>query len=105
MQRTKRPISRPRSSGESATKSTTTVRRDIGREILEGVRELKQGRNGHITTLPPIAGTREALALSQAEFARQRKALAAAFPGWGTVEVGSLVDKAVAAARRKPGKR
>jgi len=70
MRNTKPLISRPRPSGESARKSTKTVKRDIGREILEGVRELKQGRTGRITTLPPIARTREALALSQAEFAR-----------------------------------
>ncbi len=45
-------------------------RRDVGAEILEGVRELKRGRHGRITTLPPIAATREGMGLSQAQFAR-----------------------------------
>jgi putative transcriptional regulator len=44
-------------------------KRDIGAEILAGIREIKRGRSGRITNLPPIAGTREAMGLSQAQFA------------------------------------
>ena len=45
------------------------TKRDIGAEILAGVRELKQGRTGRVTTIPSIAGTRERMGLSQAQFA------------------------------------
>ena len=44
-------------------------KRDIGAEILAGVRELKRGRTGRVTTFPSIAGTRERMGLSQAQFA------------------------------------
>ena len=46
------------------------AKRDIGAEILTGIRELKRGQSGRISTLPPIAVTRENLGLSQAQFAR-----------------------------------
>lgn len=45
-------------------------KRDIGAEILAGMQELKRGQSGRISTLPPIAGTREIMGLSQAQFAR-----------------------------------
>lgn len=45
-------------------------RRDLGGEILEGMRELKRGRHGRITTLPPVGATRESLGFSQSQFAR-----------------------------------
>ena len=45
-------------------------KRDIGAEILTGIRELKRGQSGRISTLPSIAGTRETMGLSQAQFAR-----------------------------------
>ncbi len=45
------------------------AKRDIGAEILEGIRELKRGRAGRVTTIPSIARTREAMSLSQAQFA------------------------------------
>jgi len=44
--------------------------RDVAAEILSGIRELKRGRAGRVTNLPPIAQTREAMSLSQAQFAR-----------------------------------
>lgn len=47
-----------------------TAKRDIGAEILSGIRELKRGELGRVINLPPIASTREAMGLSQAEFAR-----------------------------------
>jgi putative transcriptional regulator len=46
------------------------AKRDIGAEILSGIRELKRGESGRIAHLPPIAGTRERMGLSQAQFAR-----------------------------------
>ena len=43
-------------------------RRDIGREILEGLRELKCEEHGRIVNLPDVAYVREKV-LSQARFA------------------------------------
>lgn len=44
--------------------------RDIGSEILEGIREIKRGEVGRIVTFPPVAETRARVGLSQSEFAR-----------------------------------
>ena len=44
-------------------------RRDIGREILEGLRELKRGEIGRVVTLPAVASIRARTGLSQAKFA------------------------------------
>lgn len=43
--------------------------RDIGREILEGLRELKREEHGRIVNLPDVASVREKVGLSQARFA------------------------------------
>ncbi len=48
----------------------TKPRRDIGQEILTGIRELKRGEVGRVITLPPIAEIRAKVGLSQSEFAR-----------------------------------
>jgi len=45
------------------------TKRDIGREILEGIRQLKRGKHGRIITVPPVASIRERTGLSQARFA------------------------------------
>ncbi|MCZ7625005.1 MAG: transcriptional regulator [Candidatus Methylomirabilota bacterium] len=44
--------------------------RNIGREILEGLREIKQGDYGRVITIPSITGVREKTGLSQARFAQ-----------------------------------
>lgn len=44
--------------------------RDIGAEILAGIRQLKRGKVGRIVTYPPVAETRARVGLSQADFAR-----------------------------------
>lgn len=44
--------------------------RNIGAEILEGIREIKRGEVGRIVTFPPVAETRARVGLSQSEFAR-----------------------------------
>ena len=44
--------------------------RNIGHEILEGIRQLKRGKVGRITNCPPVAETRARVGLSQAEFAK-----------------------------------
>jgi putative transcriptional regulator len=44
--------------------------RNIGQEILEGIREIKRGEIGRVTTYPPVAETRARVGLTQSEFAR-----------------------------------
>ena len=46
-----------------------TKERDIGNEILEGIRELKAGKPGRVITVPPVAEIREKTGLSQSRFA------------------------------------
>ena len=43
--------------------------RDIGSEILQGIRNLKQGNTGRILNAPPVAEIREKTGLSQSRFA------------------------------------
>ena len=45
------------------------ARRNIGREILEGIRQLKRGEHGRITNVPSVASIREKTGLSQSRFA------------------------------------
>ena len=45
------------------------AKRNIGLEILEGVRELKRGELGRVVTVPSVAAIRERTGLSQAKFA------------------------------------
>ena len=44
--------------------------RDIGLEILEGIREIKRGEIGRVVTFPPVAEIRSRMGLSQSEFSR-----------------------------------
>lgn len=46
------------------------ARRNIGQEILEGIRQLKKGDVGRIVNRPDVAETRARVGLSQTEFAR-----------------------------------
>jgi putative transcriptional regulator len=43
--------------------------RDIGQEILDGIREIKRGEHGRILQAPPVAEIRAATGLSQSRFA------------------------------------
>lgn len=47
----------------------TKAKRDIGTEILEGLRELKRGEHGRVISVPDVAQIREKTGLSQARFA------------------------------------
>jgi putative transcriptional regulator len=47
-----------------------STKRNIGLEILEGIREIKRGQHGRVTKLPAVAGVRERTGLSQSDFAR-----------------------------------
>jgi putative transcriptional regulator len=43
--------------------------RNIGVEILKGIRELKRGEHGRVTNVPTVSSIREKTGLSQARFA------------------------------------
>lgn len=47
----------------------TNEKRDIGAEILEGLRELKRGEHGRVINVPDVTQIREKTGLSQARFA------------------------------------
>src|SRR5579859_241299 len=46
------------------------AKRNIGREILEGLRELKRGEYGRVINIPDVGSIRAKTGLSQAQFAR-----------------------------------
>ena len=46
------------------------VKRNIGLEILDGIREIKSGDHGRIINVPAVAAVREGTGLSQSEFAQ-----------------------------------
>jgi putative transcriptional regulator len=46
------------------------AKRNLGREILEGMRALKRGEYGRVTTVPSVTSIREKTGLSQARFAQ-----------------------------------
>ena len=43
--------------------------RNLGLEILHGLREIKRGEHGRVTTVPSVTSIRERTKLSQARFA------------------------------------
>ena len=45
------------------------AKRNIGLEILGGVREIKRGEYGRVVTLPSVSSIRERTGLSQSRFA------------------------------------
>ena len=45
-----------------------TTKRDIGAEILEGLREIKRGEHGRVTVMPSVAAIRDKTGLSQSRF-------------------------------------
>ena len=47
----------------------TAAKRNVGIEILEGLRELKRGEVGRVVHVPAVATSRERTGLSQAKFA------------------------------------
>lgn len=46
------------------------TKRNIGVEILEGIREIKRGGHGRVVNVPPVSSVRERTGLSQARFAQ-----------------------------------
>jgi putative transcriptional regulator len=45
------------------------AKRNVGKEILEGLRQLKRGEIGRVVTVPSVATIRERTGLSQGQFA------------------------------------
>ena len=45
------------------------TKRNIGQEILDGIRQIKRGQHGRITNVPSVASVREKTGLSQLKFA------------------------------------
>ncbi len=45
-------------------------KRNVGLEILDGLRQLKRGEHGRVTTVPSVSSIREQTGLSQARFAQ-----------------------------------
>ena len=48
----------------------TRRKRDIGLEILEGIREIKRGEHGRVINVPSVTVIRENTGLSQSRFAQ-----------------------------------
>ena len=46
------------------------AKRNIGMEILEGIREIKRGKYGRVTTIPSVQSIRDRTGLSQSRFAQ-----------------------------------
>jgi putative transcriptional regulator len=46
------------------------TKRNIGQEILEGLRQLKRGEHGRVVNVPSVASIREKTGLSQPKFAQ-----------------------------------
>lgn len=46
------------------------AKRNIGLEILQGIREIKRGEYGRVTTVPSVQSIREKTGLSQSRFAQ-----------------------------------
>ena len=46
------------------------AKRNIGMEVLQGVREIKRGEHGRVVTVPSASSVRERTGLSQSRFAQ-----------------------------------
>ena len=46
-----------------------TKKRDIGQEILDGIRDINAGKSGRVINVPAVAEIREKTGLSQSRFA------------------------------------
>lgn len=45
------------------------AKRNIGQEILDGIRQIKRGEHGRVISVPSVASVRERTGLSQPKFA------------------------------------
>jgi len=55
--------------GDESIAKSMRRRRTIGREILQGLRQLKRGERGRVVTVPSVAAVRQKTGLSQSRFA------------------------------------
>jgi putative transcriptional regulator len=46
------------------------AKRNIGMEVLQGIREIKRGEHGRVVTVPSVSSVRERTGLSQSRFAQ-----------------------------------
>ena len=46
------------------------VKRDVGKEVLEGLQEIRRGEHGRVINVPDVIQVRKAAGLSQVQFAR-----------------------------------
>ena len=49
---------------------TSSEKRDVGQEILDGIRDIKSGNTGRVITNPSVSKIRQNIGVSQSEFAR-----------------------------------
>jgi len=49
---------------------TRSAERNVGKEILDGLREIKRGKHGRVVNVPAIGEIRQKTGLSQARFAQ-----------------------------------
>ncbi len=80
------------------------AKRNVGREILEGIREIKRGEHGRVTRIPLVADVRESAGLSQAEFARLMGVSVRTLQGWeqGRKQPSGAARTLLAIARTNP---
>jgi len=57
-------------------------KRNIGQEILDGLRELKRGEVGRVVSVPDVAAIREKTGLSQSKFAALLGVSVRTLQGW-----------------------
>ena len=66
------------------------VKRDVGREILEGLRELKRGEHGRVINVPDVIQIRKQAGLSQVQFAELLGVSVRTLQGLGTGASSSI---------------
>lgn len=57
-------------------------KRNIGFEILEGIREIERGEHGRVITIPAVSAVRESPGLSQSQFAELLGVTVRTQQGW-----------------------
>jgi putative transcriptional regulator len=57
------------SSRRSRRSLMAKTKRNIGQEILDGIRQIRRGQHGRITNVPSVSSVREKTGLSQLKFA------------------------------------
>ena len=58
------------------------MKREIGLEILEGIREIKRGEHGRVINVPPVSAIRKKTGLSQKQFAQLLKVSVRTLQNW-----------------------